>query len=127
MRRSPSGSAFSLLALNLALVGCASERDAGAALVGAGAIVAIVASEAASDSIVCTREACSAATSKHAAAAAAGVGAGVAIAAAGAALQDDDNASDHNVRVGSSSHATGSWRLVRAPVYVEPGRTLNEQ
>src|SRR5436190_17862294 len=66
---------------------CASQRDAGEALIVSGAMVAIGASEAATGGVPCVRNGCAAQTSRHSAQVAAGVAAGVALAAAGSALQ----------------------------------------
>jgi hypothetical protein len=79
----------------LPATGCASRSDAGAALVAAGAVVAVAAAYAATERPHCgTEYNCqwSASTSKHGAAAAAGVATGVGLAAMGAAIAERDPA-----------------------------------
>ncbi len=98
--------------------GCASQRDTGEALIASGAIVAVLASEAATGHAACIRDGCAAQTSRHAAQAAAGVAAGVALAAAGAALQSED-ASDMGPKAAARAAPPSSWRLVRSAT--EPG------
>lgn len=105
--------ALSVLAL-LGSAGCASRHDAGEALIGAGTLVAIASSEAATRHGVCVETGCAAQTSRHAAQAAAGVGAGVALAAVGAALESQDSG-DVASRPVAPPPPAGSYRLVRKP------------
>jgi hypothetical protein len=100
------------------LSGCASHRDAGAALVTAGAVVATAGAVAATGHTTCGTDyfSCTRATSKNGAVAAGAVGAGVALAAAGAAIEA--NASDETTRPAASSNTgsgTNGWRLIRKP------------
>jgi hypothetical protein len=97
------------------MMGCASQQDAGAALVDTGLIVAVATAEAATRPTVFTSQGYSASTSRHAGAAAAGVAAGVALAAVGSALEsgapdDAPRAQPHN---SVASPPSSGWRLVR--------------
>jgi hypothetical protein len=98
------------------VLGCATQRDAGAALVGTGLVVAVVAAEATTRPTAVTPTGYSASTSRHGAAAAAGVVAGVALAAVGSALAegapDDALPAQH---VGAVASRPRGWRLVRPP------------
>jgi hypothetical protein len=98
----------------LSMMGCASQRDAGAALVDTGLVVAVAAAEAATEQRVFTPGGYSASTSRHAGEAAAGVAAGVALAAVGSALASgapDD--APHVQQPRSVAPASSGWRLVR--------------
>src|SRR6186713_3166570 len=80
----------SLPVVAMCLLGCATQRETGQAMVGAGALVAVVASEAATDTVDCTPTGCRASTSRNTDVAAAGVGAGIGLAVVGAALSASD-------------------------------------
>ena len=94
--------------------GCATHREAGAALVGTGLVVAVVTASAATEHGTLMPEGYSRSTSVHGGAATAGVAAGVALAAAGSALErerpDDVGPSS---RVANGAAPRRSWRLVR--------------
>lgn len=90
-----------LMVLSLALggSGCATRYETGQALVAGGTVVAVAASEIATQgSRNCVDAGCFAwngSTSRYSKEAAAGVGAGVAIAAIGAAIRDSDSPPEH--------------------------------
>src|SRR5690349_4827537 len=89
------------------LLGCASRRDAGNALVATGTVVAITGAAAATRHSTCVVEGCTRSTSKNGGAAAASVGAGVALAAAGSALAREDPESSFHVPHASESRGSG--------------------
>lgn len=87
-----------LVVATTALAGCASRYETGQALVASGTVVAVVASELATNGSQCAlRAPCAGlygSTSRHSDAAAAGVAAGVALAAAGSVLEESDPPTD---------------------------------
>jgi hypothetical protein len=98
-------------------IACATQRDTGSALVAAGAVTAVVASQASAGRGACIQTGCATQTTKHAAAAAAGVAAGVAIAAVGAALQSAPSTDTAAASPRPTPPPAGNpWRLERKPV-----------